>query len=114
MKTRPTSVAAATQAASGVLQKRPVSMAVSMALLAAAATAAAAAEPAGVPAESAGAQGAAQQDVSKAPSTDSKEADQTTETIVTVYGVRESQIRAIELKRKAADIQDSISAESIG
>ena len=33
---------------------------------------------------------------------------------VTVTGVRESQIRAIELKRLAPSIQDSISAESIG
>jgi len=35
-------------------------------------------------------------------------------TEVTVTGVRESQIRAIELKRLAPNIQDSISAESIG
>ena len=33
---------------------------------------------------------------------------------VTVTGVRESQIRAIEVKRLAPSIQDSISAESIG
>ena len=33
---------------------------------------------------------------------------------VTVTGVRQSQIRAIELKRLAPSIQDSISAESIG
>ena len=33
---------------------------------------------------------------------------------ITVVGVRESQIRSIELKRLAPDIQDSISAESIG
>ena len=114
MKTRPTGVAAANQAEPGALKKRPVSVAVSMALLAAAATAAAASEPTGAPAENAGAQGAAQQDVTKAPSTNSREADETKETIVTVYGVRESQIRAIDIKRKAADIQDSISAESIG
>ena len=35
-------------------------------------------------------------------------------TTVTVTGVRESQIRAIEVKRLAPSIQDSISAESIG
>jgi len=33
---------------------------------------------------------------------------------LTVTGVRESQIRAIEVKRLAPSIQDSISAESIG
>ena len=33
---------------------------------------------------------------------------------ITVTGVRESQIRAIEVKRLAPSIQDSISAESIG
>ena len=35
-------------------------------------------------------------------------------TTVIITGVRESQIRAIELKRLAPNIQDSISAESIG
>src|SRR5882757_7359206 len=46
------------------------------------------------------------------PQTVAKEADDLTE--ITVTGVRESQIRAIELKRLAPSIQDSISAESIG
>ncbi|HWS68356.1 MAG TPA: TonB-dependent receptor, partial [Steroidobacteraceae bacterium] len=41
-----------------------------------------------------------------------KEADDLSE--ITVTGVRESQIRAIELKRLAPSIQDSISAENIG
>jgi len=36
------------------------------------------------------------------------------ESTVTVYGVRQSQIKAIEAKRLAPSIQDSISAESIG
>ena len=49
--------------------------------------------------------------------TDSAGTDQgpnTELTTVTVIGVRESQIRAIEVKRLAPSIQDSISAESIG
>jgi TonB-dependent receptor len=89
-----------------------------MALLAAAAAspAARAAETEGVP--------AAQQDASTTPPSDSK-ADSTVVKkddeaaapelqFVTVTGVRESQIRSIELKRLAPNIQDSISAESIG
>jgi len=89
---------------SNVYLKHPVSVAVSMALLAAAAAASAmAAEPTGAPAENAGAQRPPQQD-----------ADESKELTVTVVGVRQSQIRAIELKRLAPNIQDSISAESIG
>ena len=115
------------RAVSNVYRKHPVSIAVSMALLAAAASAAMASEPTGVPTESAGAQSPAQQDGPAAPTPDtnkaksgsdvsgtgagtSKEAEDT----VTVVGVRASQIRAIELKRDAPSIQDSISAESIG
>jgi TonB-dependent receptor len=98
-----------------------------MALLAAAATSAMASEGAGAPAENAGAQDSAQQD-GPTPSADANkpksrtggarsdaganEADELQE--VTVTGVRESQIRAIELKRLAPSIQDSISAENIG
>jgi len=101
-----------------------------MALLAAAATSALASENTGAPAENAGAQRPAQQnaptpspDAKKAKSsTDSvpatggavKDVDESKESIVTVVGVRQSQIRAIELKRLAPSIQDSISAESIG
>jgi len=101
-----------------------------MALLAAAAASAMAAEPTGVPAENAGAQGPAQQGALTTPATDAKpaksgiggkgtsgaakDADESKESIVTVYGVRQSQIRAIEVKRLAPSIQDSISAESIG
>ena len=81
---------------SNVRRKHPVSIAVSMALLAAAAASAMAAEPTGAPAEGA------------------KDADELKELTVTVVGVRQSQIRAIELKRMAPNIQDSISAESIG
>ena len=81
-------------------RKHPVSIAVSMALLAAAATSAKAAEPDAAAADTP-AQNPAQPDASEVDT-------------VTVYGVRQSQIRAIEVKRKAASIQDSISAESIG
>jgi TonB-dependent receptor len=99
-----------------------------MALLAAAATSAMASEHTSSPAENAGAQDPAQQDGPTTPSPDAekaksgtgsagsdaeaKEADELKE--VTVVGVRQSQIRAIELKRLAPNIQDSISAESIG
>src|SRR5258708_34405833 len=68
-----------------------------MALRAAAATSTMASEGTGTAAEDAGVR---------------KEAGELTE--VNVTGVRESQIRAIELKRLAPNIQDSISAESIG
>jgi len=80
--------------------KNPVSIAVSMALLAAAASSARAAEP-DAAAQNAQAQNPAQPDASE-------------EQTVIVYGVRQSQIRAIELKRQAPSIQDSISAENIG
>jgi TonB-dependent receptor len=76
-----------------------------MALLAAA-TSAVAAERAGAAAENAEAQGPSQQDASRTPSPD--------EQTVTIVGVRQSQIRSIEAKRLAPNIQDSISAESIG
>ena len=115
---------------SNVHRKHPVSIAVSMALLAAAATAAMASEQTGGPAGNAGAQNPAQQDVPTTPSSDarkaksgsdaaatsdgSKDSDELKELTVTVVGVRASQIRAIELKRDAPSIQDSISAESIG
>ena len=117
------------KAVSNVHRKHPVSIAVSMALLAAAASVMAS-ESTGAPAENAGAQGPAQQDVSATPSPDAKkaksgvagagtdagakDADELKESIVTVVGVRQSQIRAIEVKRLAPSIQDSISAESIG
>ena len=96
-------------------RKHPVSIAVSMALLAAAATSAVASEGTGAPAESAGAQAPGQQDALMTPPPDAKKAKEADElTTITVVGIRESQIRAIELKRRAPSIQDSISAESIG
>src|SRR5882672_8233962 len=80
-----------------------------MALLAAAATSARASEQTSVLAENAEADPAQQ----GAPATPrAKEAEELQEVIVT--GVRASQIRAIEIKRLAPSIQDSISAESIG
>lgn len=105
-------------------RKHPVSIAVSMALLAAAATAAMASEPTGAPADSTGPENSTQQGAQTTPSSDARkiktgagaadaETNETLET-VTVTGVRASQMRAIELKRTAASIQDSISAESIG
>src|SRR5437868_5854697 len=85
-----------------------------MALLAAAATAAMASEQPGAP---------AQQDVPTTPSPDAKKikldegakgAEELKQETVTVVGVRQSQIKAIEVKHLADSIQDSISAESIG
>jgi TonB-dependent receptor len=105
-----------------VHRKHPVSIAVSMALLAATAATASprAAAQAAAPAP-------APQDTPAPPSNTSKAKSKSgasgsnTQTgqaaelsTVTVVGVRASQIRAIELKRVAPDIQDSISAESIG
>jgi TonB-dependent receptor len=83
-----------------------------MALLAAAATSAMASDGTGTPADNAAAEGPAQQDVSSTQPLDAKQ--QAALETVTVTGVRESQIRAIDVKRKAANIEDSISAESIG
>jgi TonB-dependent receptor len=113
---------------SNVYRKHPLSVAISMALLAAAATTGLASEPTSAPAQNAGAQEAAQQDGPTTPSPDAKKAKSGTGSAasdaaakeadelqdITVVGVRQSQIRAIELKRDAASIQDSISAESIG
>jgi len=98
---------------SNVYRKHPLSIAISMVLLAAAAASARAAESASAPAGNAGAQGPAQQDGPTKPASEAgTAADELME--VTVTGVRQSQIRAIELKRLAPSIQDSISAESIG
>src|SRR5579863_8574987 len=105
---------------SNTRRRRPVSVAVSMALLAAAANAALASEPTGTAAESAGASDPAAQDTPASLSPDAKKsksgaaADTSDLETVTVIGVRESQERAIQVKRQAASIQDGISAESIG
>ncbi len=113
---------------SNLYRKRPLSVAVSMALLTTAATSIMASEVTDPPMENAGAQGPSQQGGPTTPSPDAKKAksatgsagpdaaaregDELQELIVT--GVRQSQIRSIELKRLAPSIQDSISAESIG
>src|SRR6516162_9249926 len=110
MKTRRTSVEV--KPVSNAHRKHPVSIAVSMALLAAAATSAMASEPAAAPAENAAAQGPAQSGTDSAGTDEGPKKSQL-ET-VTVTGVRVSQERAIEVKRLAPSIQDSISAESIG
>ncbi|HWW79096.1 MAG TPA: TonB-dependent receptor plug domain-containing protein, partial [Steroidobacteraceae bacterium] len=68
-----------------------------------------------------GAQSPARQDVPTTPASapdakkaKSDEAAKEAGETVTVVGVRQSQIKAIEVKRLADSIQDSISAESIG
>jgi len=103
------------KAVTHLYRKHPLSMAISLALLAAAATSARASDQTGTPAENRGTQDPGQPD-GPTLSADAKkakeEADALQEVIVT--GVRESQIRAIEIKRLAPSIQDSISAENIG
>src|ERR1700730_14668004 len=109
---------------SNVHRKHPVSIAVSMALLAAAAHSALAAESSGAQADNAGAQEPVQQGApTTGPSPENKktqsgtgsaEANEKAMETVTVIGVRQSQIKSIEVKRLAPSIQDSISAESIG
>ena len=109
-------------------RKHPLSFAISMSLFTAMATSAMAAPPTGVQADNPDAQTAAtqsapapdssqkQQDESKKPKRgETGKADEpNTLSVVEVVGVRASQMRAIELKRTAQDIQDSITAESIG
>ena len=107
---------------SNLHRKHPVSIAVSMALLAAMAATATAAPGTGAPADTPEAQAVSPQDTATTPSPKSKPkpgevasgGEQTVLSTVTVVGVRASQMRAIDLKRFAPDIQDSISAESIG
>src|SRR6202035_3162581 len=96
------------KAVSNVYRKHPLSIAISMALLAGAATSARASEE----------QDPARQAGPATPSPDAKKAKPATLSAdelqeVTVTGVRASQIRAIEIKRLAPSIQDSISAENI-
>ena len=107
---------------SNLHRKHPVSIAVSMALLSAMAATATASPGTGAPAETPEAQAVSPQDTATTPSPKSKPkpgevasgGEQTVLSTVTVIGVRASQMRAIDLKRFAPDIQDSISAESIG
>ena len=104
-------------------RKHPLSFAISMSLFAAVATSAVAAPPTNVLADdaqtaatqSAQSSGSSQQEENKLPrkSGAGKADDANTLSVVEVVGVRASQMRAIETKRMAADIQDSITAESI-
>ena len=108
-------------------RKHPVSIAVSMALLSAVAASSMAASRTGAVAAGPGAQAPSQDAPTTPPvaarkgksktggKAQGKDTGEAVElSTVTVIGVRASQMRAIELKRMAPDIQDSISAESIG
>lgn len=101
-------------------RRHPLSLAVSMSLLAALATSAVASPRGGTPTDASGQQAAPAQDTPAAPSPEAKKAaDKAAKNAVSlsainVVGVRASQMRAIELKRQAPNIQDSITAESIG
>lgn len=101
-------------------RRHPLSLAVSMSLLAALATSAVASPRGGTPTDASGQQAAPAQDAPAALSPEAKKAadkaarDAVTLFTVNVVGVRASQMRAIERKRQAPNIQDSITAESIG
>lgn len=107
-------------------RKHPLSFAISMSLFASIATSALAAPPIAAPADSPDAMTAAAQN---GPAPDAQQAQDArkprkgeaakgdepdTLSVVEVVGVRASQMRAIETKRVAQNIQDSITAESIG
>lgn len=110
-----------------VHRRSPLSVAISAALFAVVATSAAASPQAASQDQDPSAQTTAQ----TAPASDQPQTDQskakkskaaktpedqnaTTLSVVNVVGVRASQMRAIQLKREAPNIQDSITAESIG
>ncbi|MCP1376231.1 TonB-dependent receptor [Dyella lutea] len=107
-------------------RKHPLSLAISMSLFAAVATSAMASPRAGTPVDTQGTQATPPQDVSNMSSSDTQDAKKAkqsaakkgkgavTLSTINVVGVRASQMRAIELKRVAPNIQDSITAESIG
>jgi hypothetical protein len=114
---------------STVLRKRPLSFAITMSLFAAVSTSAAASTFVDVQADGQATQTTTAQTTPAAapapatPSPDAKKADANgtdaeknaaTLSAVNVSGVRASQMRAIDLKRDAANIQDSITAENIG
>ncbi|BDU21522.1 TonB-dependent receptor [Dyella sp. GSA-30] len=103
---------------STVLRKRPLSFAITASLLAVMSTSARASTFFDVQADG---QATAQTTPAPAsPPTDTKKADADAEkkavtlSTVAVSGVRASQMRAIDLKRDAPKIQDSITAENIG
>jgi len=113
---------------STVHRKHPLSFAISMSLFAAVATSAMASPHPGAEADNPVPQATTSQDAQATQSpaagqagsaatdtkTDKGSKDAVTLSAVSVVGVRESQIRAIDLKRMAPNIQDSITAESIG
>ena len=111
---------------STVHRKHPLSFAISMSLFAAVATSAMASPQPGAQADNPGSQATTAQDAQATPAPDTGKAkpkvatDKTAKkeavnlSAVTVVGVRASQMRAIDLKRAAPNIQDSITAESIG
>ena len=107
------------------LRKHPLSFAVTMSLFAAVSTSAAASTFFDVQADDQAAQANTAQTAPPPPpeakKADTKKADGTdaeknavTLSTVAVSGVRASQMRAIDLKRDASNIQDSITAENIG
>ena len=107
-------------------RRHPLSLAVSMSLLAAVATTAVASPRSGAQTPASGVPVTAPQNAPSSPeaqssasSTDGTDKDKAAKqavalSTVNVVGVRASQMRAIELKRSAPNIQDSITAESIG
>src|SRR6185437_12429697 len=105
-----------------VHRRSPLSVAISGALFAVVATSAAASPQAASqtqdPSGQATTQSAPASDQSQAkktrPAKKSESENAQTLSVVNVVGVRASQMRAIELKRDAPNIQDSITAESIG
>ncbi|KLD62307.1 TonB-dependent receptor [Dyella japonica] len=104
---------------STVLRKHPLSFAITVSLFAVVSTSAAASTFADLQQDGQAAQTTTTQTTPPAP--DAKKADGTDAqknavnlSAVNVSGVRASQIRAIDLKRDAANIQDSITAENIG
>jgi outer membrane receptor protein involved in Fe transport len=90
-------------------RKHPLSFAIAMSLFAAVTTCAAADQP-----DTADAQTTATQSAPPDAPKTKKADDAEMLSVVEVVGVRASQERAIETKRMAQDIQDSITAESIG
>jgi len=110
---------------STVHRKHPLSFAITMSLLAAVSTTATASTFADIQADGPAPQASTAQTAPAAPAPDAKKTDGKTATTdaeknastlatVNVSGVRASQMRAIDLKRDAANIQDSITAENIG
>jgi len=112
---------------STVLRKHPLSFAITVSLFAVVSTSAVASSFVYDQADGQAAQTSAAQTAptTAPPAPDSKKADTKTNgtdakkdavtlSTVSVSGVRSSQIRAIDLKRDAANIQDSITAENIG